>query len=196
MERYAFFDFDGTLIRGDSFGLFARFAVGRAAFFKAVFISSPWIIAWKLRCISSSKAKERLFGKLFGGMPYADFKRYGEAFSKVIESRIKLDTVRRLREHVDAGDTVVIVTASMAEWIAPWAKGYGVDTLLTTAPEVSEATGRLNGRFLGANCHGAEKARRITERFGSLKDAEVWAYGDSAGDDAMLALADHPCRIE
>lgn len=119
MERYAFFDFDGTLIRGDSFGLFARFAVGRAAFFKAVFISSPWIIAWKLRCISNSKAKERLFGKLFGGMPYADFKRYGEAFSKVIESRIKLDTVRRLRQHVDAGDTVVIVTASMAEWIAP-----------------------------------------------------------------------------
>lgn len=84
----------------------------------------------------------------------------------------------------------------MAEWIAPWAKGYGVDTLLTTAPEVDRATGRLTGRFLGANCHGAEKARRITERFGSLKDAEVWAYGDSAGDDAMLALADHPCRIK
>lgn len=189
-----FFDFDGTLIRGDSFGLFARFAVGRAAFFKAVLISSPWIIAWKLRFISNSKAKERLFGKLFGGMPYADFKRYGEAFS--IESRIKFDTVRRLREHVANGDTVVIVTASMSEWIAPWAKGYGVDTLLTTAPEVDPATGRLTGRFLGANCHGAEKARRITERFGSLKDAEVWAYGDSAGDDAMLALADHPCRIE
>ena len=194
MERYAFFDFDGTLIRGDSFGLFARFAVGRAAFFKAVFISSPWIIAWKLRCISNSKAKERLFGNLFAGMPYADFKRYGEALS--IESRIKFDTVRRLREHVANGDTVVIVTASMSEWIAPWAKGYGVDTLLTTAPEVDPATGRLTGRFLGANCHGAEKARRITERFGSLKDAEVWAYGDSAGDDAMLALADHPCRIE
>lgn len=84
----------------------------------------------------------------------------------------------------------------MAEWIAPWAKGYGVDTLLTTAPEVDPATGRLTGRFHGANCHGAEKARRITERFGSLKDAEVWAFGDSAGDDAMLAIADHPCRIK
>lgn len=196
MERYAFFDFDGTLIRGDSFGLFARFAVGQTAFLKALILSSAWIIGWKLGIISNSRAKEYLFGELFKGMPYADFQRYGEAFSKVIESRIKPDTVRRLREHVANGDTVAIVTASMAEWIAPWAKGYGVDTLLTTAPEVDPATGRLTGRFLGANCHGAEKARRITERFGSLKDAEVWAYGDSAGDDAMLALADHPCRIE
>lgn len=196
MERYAFFDFDGTLIRGDSFRLFARFAVGQTAFLKALILSSAWIIGWKLGVISNSRAKEYLFGELFKGMPYADFQRYGEAFSKVIESRIKPDTVRRLREHVANGDTVAIVTASMAEWIAPWAKGYGVDTLLTTAPEVDPATGRLTGRFLGANCHGAEKARRITERFGSLKDAEVWAYGDSAGDDAMLALADHPCRIE
>ena len=196
MERYAFFDFDGTLIRGDSFGLFARFAVGQTAFLKALILSSAWIIGWKLGIISNSRAKEYLFGELFKGMPYADFQRYGEAFSKVIESRIKPDTVRRLREHVANGDTVAIVTASMAEWIAPWAKGYGVDTLLTTAPEVDPATGRLTGRFLGANCHGAEKARRITERFGSLKDAEVWAYGDSAGDDAMLALADHTCRIK
>lgn len=196
MERYAFFDFDGTLIRGDSFRLFARFAVGQTAFLKALILSSAWIIGWKLGIISNSRAKEYLFGELFKGMPYADFQRYGEAFSKVIESRIKPDTVRRLREHVANGDTVAIVTASMAEWIAPWTKGYGVDTLLTTAPEVDPATGRLTGRFLGANCHGAEKARRITERFGSLKDAEVWAYGDSAGDDAMLALADHPCRIK
>lgn len=196
MERYAFFDFDGTLIRGDSFRLFARFAVGQTAFLKALILSSAWIIGWKLGVISNSRAKEYLFGELFKGMPYADFQRYGEAFSKVIESRIKPDTVRRLREHVANGDTVAIVTASMAEWIAPWAKGYGVDTLLTTAPEVDPATGRLTGSFLGANCHGAEKARRITERFGSLKDAEVWAYGDSAGDDAMLAFADHPCRIE
>lgn len=196
MERYVFFDFDSTLIRGDSFRLFARFAVGQTAFLKALILSSAWIIGWKLGVISNSRAKEYLFGELFKGMPYADFQRYGEAFSKVIESRIKPDTVRRLREHVANGDTVAIVTASIAEWIAPWAKGYGVDTLLTTAPEVDPATGRLTGRFLGANCHGAEKARRITERFGSLKDAEVWAYGDSAGDDAMLALADHPCRIE
>ena len=196
MSRYAFFDFDGTLIRGDSFRIFARFAVGKPAFIKALIFSSPWIIGWKLGAISNSDAKEHLFGKLFKGMPYADFQRYGEAFSKVIESRIKPDTVRRLREHVDAGDTVAIVTASMAEWVAPWAAGKGVDILLTTLPEIDSATGLLTGRFLSANCHGAEKVRRIAERFGSLKNAEVWAYGDSAGDEAMMSVATHRCRID
>ena len=28
-----------------------------------------------------------------------------------------------------------------------------------------------------------------------MTDAVVWAYGDSAGDDALLARADHPVRV-
>ena len=29
-----------------------------------------------------------------------------------------------------------------------------------------------------------------------LTTAERWAYGDSAGDDEMLAAADHPVRVD
>lgn len=194
MKRYAFFDFDGTLIKGDSFGLFARHAVGRGAFVKALVKSAPKIIAWKLGRASNSQAKEALFGHLYRGMRYDEFKRLGESFAEVIRQRLRPEVIERLHRHVAAGDTVAIVTASMAEWIAPWAAETGVTTLLTTAPEV-DGSGRLTGHFRGANCHGAEKANRIRERFGAMNGCEIDAYGDSSGDDVMLALATNPHRV-
>ena len=33
-------------------------------------------------------------------------------------------------------------------------------------------------------------------RENDLADAELWAYGDSSGDDELLALADHPLRVD
>lgn len=194
MDRYAFFDFDGTLIKGDSFGLFARHAVGRGAFLKALMKSAPKIIAWKLGQASNSQAKETLFGNLYRGMRYDEFKRLGESFAEKIRRRLRPEIMESLRRHLAAGDTVAIVTASMAEWIAPWAAEASVTTLLTTAPEV-DGSGQLTGRFSGTNCHGTEKAKRIRERFGAMEGCEIHAYGDSSGDDAMLALATKPHRV-
>lgn len=194
MTRYAFFDFDGTLIKGDSFGLFARHAVGRGAFVKALLKSAPKIIAWKLGRASNSQAKETLFGHLYRGMRYDEFKRLGVTFAEKIRRRLRPEVMESLRRHLAAGDTVAIVTASMAEWIAPWATEAGVTTLLTTAPEV-DGSGRLTGRFSGTNCHGAEKANRIREHFGAMDGCEIDAYGDSSGDDAMLALATKPHKV-
>ena len=194
MKRYAFFDFDGTLIKDDSFGLFARHAVGRGAFVKALLKSAPKIIAWKLGRASNSQAKETLFGHLYRGMRYDEFKRLGVTFAEKIRRRLRSEIMESLRRHLAAGDTVAIVTASMAEWIAPWAAEAGVTTLLTTAPEV-DGSGRLTGRFRGANCHGAEKAKRIREQFGAMDGCKIDAYGDSSGDEAMLALATNPHKV-
>ena len=48
--------------------------------------------------------------------------------------------------------------------------------------------------MLGGNCRGAEKARRLRAYLHS-DDVELWAYGDSAGDTELLAMADHPVRV-
>ena len=73
----------------------------------------------------------------------------------------------------------------------------GVDDVVCTRLE-RDAAGRLTGRLLGANCRGAEKARRVGEWLAEagLAGAELWAYGDSASDDELLATADHPVRVD
>jgi phosphatidylglycerophosphatase C len=66
--------------------------------------------------------------------------------------------------------------------------------VLATEMEVGP-DGRLTGAIAGANVRGPEKARRLDEWLGG-RGAVVYAYGDSEGDDDLLARADHPVRVD
>jgi phosphatidylglycerophosphatase C len=70
------------------------------------------------------------------------------------------------------------------------------DAVMGTECE-TDSRSQFTGSLVGANCRGPEKERRLREwldgeGFGSYV---LYAYGDSAGDDQMLAMADHPFRI-
>ena len=51
--------------------------------------------------------------------------------------------------------------------------------------------GRVVGSFVGANCRGEEKVRRLRAVFGPDIRLRA-AYGDTSGDTEMLAIADEP----
>jgi phosphatidylglycerophosphatase C len=71
------------------------------------------------------------------------------------------------------------------------AKAMGVATVICSAMENDGDT--YSGGLVGGNCRGDEKARRLTNWLqGRLLD---YAYGDSAGDDEMLAMACMPIRV-
>jgi phosphatidylglycerophosphatase C len=69
-------------------------------------------------------------------------------------------------------------------------------SVITTAgrDRIADERGRCTGHLRGANCRGAEKAARLRALFGD-DDVELWAYGNSRGDDEMLALAHHPVIV-
>ena len=85
------------------------------------------------------------------------------------------------------------MSASLGVYLETVGRLLGVDAVLSTELEV-DAAGTCTGRMLGGNCRGAEKARRLRAYLQS-DDVEVWAYGDSAGDTELLAMADHPIRV-
>ena len=89
--------------------------------------------------------------------------------------------------HVERGHDVYVVTASMKDWIEPWASKYGVPVVGT---ELEAANGILTGRLSGANCRGAEKPRRIAAIVDLKGYDKIYAYGNSSGDREMLLLAD------
>jgi phosphatidylglycerophosphatase C len=71
--------------------------------------------------------------------------------------------------------------------VAPFAARLGADRLLGTRL-VLDAEDRIVGALHGRNCRGAEKVSRLEEAFGpGLRLAA--AYGDSAGDREMVAIA-------
>lgn len=195
-KEIAAFDFDGTLIKGDSFPDFARMAAGTWRLLLAMALESPRLVAWKLGVLRGGDVKQRIFSRLYKGMPLARFRELGRSYAARAAARERSDIVARLEAHVAAGHEVCIVTASVTDWVRPWAMRHGASIKVAgTEPEI-DANGCLTGRFATANCRGDEKVRRLKEIYGSDREAlHITAYGDSSGDDAMLAYADKGVRV-
>lgn len=181
------FDFDGTIYNGDSFIDFAIFACGKKRFFAALLKSLPAIVAWKLGVRSNENAKQKLFSNLFKDMPFEEFCYLGREFSVQIASRSNkaiLRLIEKFRSEQNPQE-MVIASASMPQWIEPWAADSGFKYVIGTEPEIKD--GKLTGRFATPNCHGAEKLRRIIAQFPDFPQRHTLFYTDSLKADKPMA---------
>jgi phosphatidylglycerophosphatase C len=112
---------------------------------------------------------------------------------EVAANWLRPDTVERLRWHQAQSHFVVLVSASYELYLRHLGALLGVHAVISTRLVSGGET--LTGELDGPNCRGAEKAQRLltwmTEHVGERAETVVWAYGDSAGDQEMLDLADH-----
>lgn len=194
-NRIALFDFDGTLTTKDTFIEFGLFAVGKMNFCKALIRNVTYLAGWELGIIPNYKAKEKLFGSLFKGMTLEEFNGKCEAFSRKIDTFLHPVGYDKMKTHLKEGTPVYIVSASIENWIKPWARNQGVTDVVSTKIEVNEY-GKLTGRFASKNCYGPEKVNRIKDVCKEIESSEIWAYGDSKGDDDMLKFSDHHAIIK
>lgn len=192
--KLALFDFDGTITRHDSFLLFALFAKGKMGLLKALSLSAPKLLCWKLHLCSPEKAKASLFKNLYRSMHIDIFRRYCKDFVHIIERDLNPVAINELENHKNQGHHVAIVSASIAQWIAPWAETHGITHVIATEIEI-DCDGKLTGNFIGRNCNGAEKAARVKKAFPGIAPMEIWAYGNSSDDDQMLAMAMHSFKV-
>jgi phosphatidylglycerophosphatase C len=123
----------------------------------------------------------------------------GERFAaEVCAGWLRADTVRTLRRHQDEGASTVIVTASLSVYADAIGRILGVHAVLATRLEVDE-DGLFTGALVGGNCRGAEKVERLRSwaAAAGLRGVPLsHAYGDSAGDARLLAVAENPHRVD
>lgn len=194
VKGLAVFDFDGTLTARDTFLLFARFVRGREGTYRAIIRSLPVLVAWRLGLKEGGDAKEHLFAQLYRGMSLTVFEAYGDAFAEVVDRNLRHRGMEELRKAQERGDETVICSASVEQWIEPWARRHGIDKVIGTQVEVDE-NGLLTGRFASPNCKGAGKVARLVREYPDRTDYHVSAYGDSSGDREMLDYADEPYML-
>jgi phosphatidylglycerophosphatase C len=191
----AAFDVDGTLTTRDCVRPFLERAVGRHRIAISMLRRPLATVVAAVRR-DRDRFKEIIVGGALRGKLTADVEVVGEQFAQfVLVNWLRSDTMRRLRWHQRAGHRIVLVSASLAPYLRPLAVRLGVDDVLCT--DAARAGDRYAGGLAGPNCRAVEKRRRFEEwleqnRWG---DAEVWAYGDSAGDRELLGRADHPVWV-
>lgn len=187
-QNLALFDFDGTLTTKDSLFDFLVFSVGRFKFFLGLFANIPNFALLALRLRSNDVAKQKLLSTFFYGWERDVLFNTGKSYSlERIEKIVRPKGIERLKQHLQSGDRVIIVSASLELWLQGWCEAMGVEVLATKA-EIKN--GVFTGHFEGNNCYGQEKVERLLTHLELDDYGEVYAYGDSQGDAQMLALAD------
>ena len=184
-KRIYAFDFDGTLTTRDTLIAFIRYAKGTGAFVLGFLRQAHLLVLMKLKLYPNWKA-----------MSLEDFDALCQRFAADNRQLLRPEGVRTLEQARTEGADIVIVSASIDNWVKPFFTN--LDGLADNQPpkitvlgtQIEIADRKLTGHFLTKNCYGPEKVNRILDLYPDRCTYHLTAYGDSRGDKELLAFAD------
>ncbi len=175
------YDFDNTILRGDSTALFVLFCLRRHPGLLAM---APGQLksglAFRLGWKDKQSFKEGLFAALMPRL--ADPEGEISAFWDENIGRVKA-FYGRLHRPDD-----VVVSASPEFLILPACRRLGIGHALASPVDAR------TGLYRGGNCHGEEKVRRFREAFPEGRIESF--YSDSHSDDPLAALAERAFLVK
>ena len=198
MKNLTIFDLDHTLLPIDSDYEWGEFLVRVGAVDEAAFRrrNDEFFAQYQAGVLDPVEYLEFALGTL------ASFPRErldalrAQYMREVIEPAILPQAVKLVRDHIDAGDLVAIITATNHYITAPIARAFGVEHHIAAMPEV-DAQGRLTGKLAGTPTSGAGKIHHMhawLERMGRPFESfeRSHFYSDSHNDLPLLAIVSHP----
>jgi HAD superfamily hydrolase (TIGR01490 family) len=192
----AAFDLDGTLTEGGSVFHWLRFIAGDSTVARAAL---PLLVPLAVGAIRSGRwadsAKERLFRAVLAGRDFDEVTAVSRGFVlHHLAQEGRPEVLARLNWHRDQGHDIVLVSASPQIYVDILVEEFKITGGLGTRLAV-DTRGQLTGSYLGRNCRGTEKLRRLDEWISSRhyeSEPVIFAYGNSRGDRRLLAGATHP----
>ena len=190
-KQIAVFDFDGTLIRGDSVVALLFFARSKGCLSLPELLAAGWYgLRYRLRLTDALTAKGRSHAFL-ARMKDTERQAFLREFAGTLTARIYKDGLAQIQKHRAQGDLVILCSASCACYMQYVAEALAVDALLCTPSAV-------DGRVLGPNCRGEEKVSRVNQWLDQQNmphGSIVAAYGDTAGDAPILRASGRPVLV-
>ncbi len=180
MRKIAFFDFDGTLYKGDSFLYFCK--QSKRYYYWGLFMLSPFILSFYLGWLPAKELKNRFLKYFFKGYSEEDYLQLANNFSKSLDAKRievmweKLEVLRRNEFEI------CIVSASLQSYLQPWCTAHNFKLLCTQVKWDSYP------KVAGENCNYDEKVKAIEKAYDLSGYQKILAFGDSKGDAAMLKL--------
>lgn len=183
----AAFDVDGTLTRRDTLLPFLVATFGRVRVMQALASASSSLAG-------RSEMKARVIERLFARARPQDVQPVAETFvDRLVSSGLRPGTLSHVDAHRERGHRLVMVSASLDVYLDVLARRLGFDAVLATSLEIGP-DGCFTGRMARGNVRGDEKTVRLREWMGDTT-LEVWAYGNSRNDLALLAFAHYPTWV-
>jgi HAD superfamily hydrolase (TIGR01490 family) len=191
MKKVAIFDFDNTVILGDSFLPFLTYATGPVATYFAL---GKALALYGQRSLNDSRTSLRTFVKnhmlhsLLSGKARASLSPAAEKTRQW--QKLNAPVMQSLREHKDNGDIIVIASGGLDLYLPQLLRDIPHDALICTDIGVND--GIVTGDMINGNCVRLRKAERVAEwlKMNGPFD-ESWGYGNYPHDVPMLQLVKH-----
>jgi phosphatidylglycerophosphatase C len=189
--RLAVFDLDGTITRHDTLVPYIALCL-RPQPWRWVRLPTalPSLAAYALRSIDRGALKGALIRATLGGLSRGEIARCTDQFvPDLLESGLFAEAVAKITEHRNAGDRLVLMSASTDLYVPAVGRALGFDEVICTG--VRWNGDRLRGDLATPNRRAEEKARcfaTLRERF---PNRTTFAYGNASSDLDHLRLAEH-----
>lgn len=189
--KVAAFDFDGTITDKDTFVMFLKYWAGPWGYAWRIFVLLPMFLAYGLRLISRNRIKRFVVRRFFKNRSVADYQAKALSFCETqIPGHVRAGAIDEITRLKGTGYTLYIVSASLEDYLKPFAAAYGFEDVLATQLETID--GRLTGELRGENCWGPEKVRRLEKALSRVPASPDFAFGDTRGDKELLESSKTP----
>ncbi len=163
MGRIIVFDLDRTVIRFGSYTPFLLFYARKCAPLRLLF--APLVIcamlAYTARLISRDRLKEIMLLLLVGRVEKSRMDKVANQFADyILAEKCYRKAVSAINDHLKAGDTLILATASFAFYAKHIAKRLGFHH--TLGSEVATSDHHYHPKMVGENCYGQAKANKVS----------------------------------
>jgi HAD superfamily hydrolase (TIGR01490 family) len=194
----AIFDLDNTLLGGDSDHAWGEFLC------KKSYVNSD-----EYRLMNDNFYQDYLRGELdvyayqrfalapLKGKRREELDKWHREFMAEAIAPLWLPKAKALLEqHDNAGDFLLIITATNSFVTAPIARQLGVHDLIATEPEIID--GRFTGEISGTPCYQTGKVTRLQKWLEDHGENMVGScfYSDSHNDLPLLEIVKHPVAVD
>ena len=188
--KLALFDFDGTLTHHDMYTRFILYSATPIRLFLGSIFLSPLYILYRLGIIPARKLRPLVSYCAFVGRDIKTVTALGKQYAQeTIPNSLRAEMLSVLEKHQADGTEVVLVSASLDLYLQPWCESMGIRLICS---QMAVEQGHYSGRYQAGDCSCEMKATKVQQQFCLTDYSEVFAYGDTHEDLAMLALAEHP----
>lgn len=186
-KNLALFDFDGTLCNKDSFTGFIFYALSKRHIVRKGIKILPWIQGYYLKLYPAPRMRARLYKSMFRQAKVHTLQALAQQYvQQYLLPNLNPALLAQLRKHQALGDDVVLVSASIDIYLKPLSEALNIALICT---EVETKNEHYNGVYRTPDCSSEQKKLRILAQYNLEDYAQIYAYGNSEEDLAMLSLA-------
>ena len=189
MNKLVFFDLDGTISRHDTLLPYIfSYALRRPWRLPRFILVLPAVLQYALGVYDHGLLKQALLRRVLGGASRASLRAHTVRWiTSCVQHGCFRDALEAIAAHKAAGDTLILMSASVDLYVPALAAALGFSDSICTSTQWHGD--QYDGKLTSTNIRDQEKARQVGARMQGAAQSSV-AYGNSAPDLPHLRLVD------